>query len=155
MAAKFKKKPVEIEAMQWDGTLSSANEIMEWSSTNMGPRVVYNSFTNTKPEPHLNIFTMEGIMVASKNDWIIRGIHGEIYPCNPDIFEKTYAPSEEETGRTLFASTIGDVVIQIEEGQKPSNYIPSENEKNKPQDEFSNWAKEAFIELQKEMAKDK
>ena len=124
MAAKFKKKPVEIEAMQWDGTLSSANEIMEWSSTNMGPRVVYNSYTNTKPEPHLNILTMEGVMVARKNDWIIRGIHGEVYPCNPDIFEKTYAPSEEE-------------------------------EDNKPQDEFSNWAKEAFVKLQKEMVKDK
>ena len=122
MAAKFKKKPVEIEAMQWDGTLSSANEIMEWSRTDMGPRIVYNSYTNTIHEPHLNILTMEGVMVARKKDWIIRGIHGEVYPCNPDIFEKTYAPSEEE---------------------------------NKPQDEFSNWAKEAFVELQKEMAKDK
>lgn len=96
MAAKFKKKPLEIEAMQWDGTITSANEIMEWSRTSMGPRIVHNSYTNTIHEPHLNIFTMEGVMVARKHDWVIRGIHGEIYPCKPDIFEKTYALSEDE-----------------------------------------------------------
>ncbi|EEG24790.1 hypothetical protein EIKCOROL_00563 [Eikenella corrodens ATCC 23834] len=36
------------------------------------------------------INTLEGVMTASQGDWIIRGIHGELYPCKPDIFEQTY-----------------------------------------------------------------
>lgn len=38
----------------------------------------------------LNIPTLEGVMVASENDWIIKGVNGEFYPCKPDIFEKAY-----------------------------------------------------------------
>jgi hypothetical protein len=40
------------------------------------------------------ISTLEGVMEASKGDWIIRGISGEIYPCKPDIFEATYEAIE-------------------------------------------------------------
>ncbi|MFT8325383.1 hypothetical protein [Oenococcus sicerae] len=36
------------------------------------------------------IHTLEGIMKASKGDWIITGVNGERYPCKPDVFEKTY-----------------------------------------------------------------
>jgi hypothetical protein len=35
-------------------------------------------------------------MVAQENDWIIRGVKGELYPCKPDIFEATYEPAEPE-----------------------------------------------------------
>lgn len=38
----------------------------------------------------LTIDTLEGKMLASPGDWIITGVHGEQYPCKPDIFEKTY-----------------------------------------------------------------
>ena len=41
--------------------------------------------------------TLEGDMKASAGDWIITGVHGEQYPCKPDIFEKTY--EEVENGR--------------------------------------------------------
>ena len=34
----------------------------------------------------------EGRMKAKLGDYIIRGAHGEIYPCKPDIFLKTYEP---------------------------------------------------------------
>lgn len=44
----------------------------------------------------LDIITMEGKMHANIGDWIITGIHGEQYPCKPDIFEKTYERVEEE-----------------------------------------------------------
>ena len=44
----------------------------------------------------LDIITMEGKMHASIGDWIITGVHGEQYPCKPDIFEKTYERVEEE-----------------------------------------------------------
>lgn len=38
----------------------------------------------------ITIDTLEGKMLASPGDWIITGVHGEQYPCKPDIFEKTY-----------------------------------------------------------------
>lgn len=37
-----------------------------------------------------DIETLEGIMHASKGDYIIKGVDGEYYPCKPDIFKKTY-----------------------------------------------------------------
>lgn len=42
----------------------------------------------------MNIPTLEGLMIASEGDWIIRGVKGEIYPCKPDIFEATYEAVE-------------------------------------------------------------
>lgn len=38
----------------------------------------------------ITIDTLEGRMIAAPGDWIITGVHGEKYPCKPDIFEKTY-----------------------------------------------------------------
>ena len=43
----------------------------------------------------VGIQTLEGLMVASKGDWIIRGIKEELYPCKPDIFAMTYDLLEE------------------------------------------------------------
>ena len=42
----------------------------------------------------LLIPTLEGAMIANINDWIIKGVKGEIYPCKPDIFDMTYEPME-------------------------------------------------------------
>ena len=62
--AKFRKKPVIIEAYQTD--------------------------------KELDILTLEGVMHADVEDWIITGVKGEQYPCKPDIFEQTYEPVVEE-----------------------------------------------------------
>jgi hypothetical protein len=43
----------------------------------------------------LDIPTLEGTMRAEQGDWIIRGVHGEFYPCKPDIFAATYEPAED------------------------------------------------------------
>jgi len=45
----------------------------------------------------LIIKTLEGDMIANKDDWIIKGVNGEIYPCKPDIFEKTYEILERQS----------------------------------------------------------
>ena len=47
-------------------------------------------------DKELDIPTLEGIMHASIGDWIITGVHGEQYPCKPDVFEETYERVEEE-----------------------------------------------------------
>ena len=82
----FRKRPIVIEALQWKG--GSNIEIAAFLGDNSWK---YCYETNTTPEM-LEISTLEGTICASRNDWIIRGIQGEFYPCKPDIFEKTYEP---------------------------------------------------------------
>ena len=79
---KFRKRPVIIEALQFDG--ANGWDICDWAPG----MVVY----APQPEPHLLIQTLEGSMTGNPGDWIIRGVAGEYYPCKPDIFEHTYEP---------------------------------------------------------------
>lgn len=82
---KYIKKPVVIEAIQWKG-----NNFVE----------IDNFITiehETYPSQGIVIIpTLEGIHEASLNDYIIKGVKGEFYPCKPDIFEITYEPVEEK-----------------------------------------------------------
>lgn len=83
---KFKKKPIVIEAIQlkWENW----NEICEFVSEDY-----FGGGFNPNKDIDvvgLKIKTLEGTMEAVENDWIIKGINGEFYPCKPDIFEKTY-----------------------------------------------------------------
>ncbi len=84
---RFRKKPVEIEATQFDGTVESANQILGWIGSNGADA---KRIHTTQPERGIAIATLEGDMHASSGDWIIRGVKGEFYPCKPDIFEATY-----------------------------------------------------------------
>ena len=92
----YRKKPVEIQAMHWDGTAESATPIIQWVLTG-GHAARYECADskgcggdNSVGSHVLEIDTLEGAITASPNDWIIRGIKGEFYPCKPDIFEATY-----------------------------------------------------------------
>lgn len=85
--AKFRKKPVVIEAVQWTGDILDAETIVEFAANAAQPTV---GFQGDK----LVIYTLEGVMEASPGDWIIRGVKGEMYPCKPDIFAATYEPSD-------------------------------------------------------------
>ena len=76
---KFRKKPVVIEAIQYDGSRENLASILKLGNSSI---MLY-------PD-HLVIKTLEGNHRADKGDWIIRGIKGELYPCKPDIFEQTY-----------------------------------------------------------------
>lgn len=101
---KFRKKPVVIDAVQWTGknhremfnflggedtdyiTASGVNFYIDWS----------------KVEGGLIIKTLEGEHIATIGDWIIKGVHGEYYPCKPDIFEKTYEEVESTEAEDKF-----------------------------------------------------
>lgn len=76
---KFRKKPVEIEAIEWDGNIETAEKLNDWS----GGTANYES-------GELTISTLEGVMSASVGDWIIKGIADECYPCKPEIFKESY-----------------------------------------------------------------
>lgn len=94
--AKFRKKPVEIEAITFDelvefGLKSPGVNIvagMPWSFDYQGHPV-----THETDDCYL-IPTLEGVMRMERGDMLITGVKGEIYPCKPDIFEKTYEPVE-------------------------------------------------------------
>jgi hypothetical protein len=78
--AKYRKKPVVIEAVRFDGTDESCDWIYEELKKGTIGRTAI----------HLHIKTLEGIMKADIGDYIIKGVSGEFYPCKPDIFHKTY-----------------------------------------------------------------
>lgn len=80
---KYRKKPIEIEAIQWDG--ENTTEILEF--------VGGNGFYQKLDVPHMVIYTLEGRMYAQVGSWIVKGIKGEFYPVRPDIFEASYEPA--------------------------------------------------------------
>lgn len=83
--ATFRKKPVEITAVLFDGSTES---LIALNSSQFGLNPVKLVCENDKD--YIIIPTLEGNMRASVGDYIIRGVNGEFYPCKPDVFNKTY-----------------------------------------------------------------
>jgi hypothetical protein len=82
----FRKKPVVIEAKQL--TRENGHELAAWC---LGTWVdLYGRGDRGEDISHVAIQTLEGRMRADLDDWIIKGVKGEFYPCKPDIFEATY-----------------------------------------------------------------
>lgn len=93
----YRKKPVIIDAMQFETNNESGtknmDDIVSWINESeekdrgimvkAGPHAYHNG-------TDIFIPTLEGVMTAQCRDWIIKGIKGEFYPCKPDIFEATY-----------------------------------------------------------------
>jgi hypothetical protein len=96
--AKFRKKPVVIEAHHFvDGCWSGGN-VPEWyTEAFMANRIMHHAADDSwrSPVTHATIATSEGAMRADIGDWIIKGIKGEMYPCKPDIFAATYKVVDE------------------------------------------------------------
>lgn len=103
--SRYRKKPVTIETMQWDGTAAGATPIIDWIlSTGERSARYHEPQPETKVKgkvvreavPALIVIeTLEGAMHATAGDWIIRGVQGEHYPCKPDIFAATYEAVEQ------------------------------------------------------------
>lgn len=81
---KYRKKPVVIEAVQWTG-----ENLKEMRYFTGKPLLFFDSHSRS-----FIIETLEGDMVASVGDYIIKGVQGEFYPCKPDIFEATYEEAD-------------------------------------------------------------
>lgn len=85
---KFRKKPVVIDAVQWDGSYESMESVAK-----VFPDLVTRCLNCSRNENTVQLWeigTLEGGHIVSPCDWIIRGVAGEYYPCKPDIFEMTY-----------------------------------------------------------------
>lgn len=110
-AAPFRKKPIEVEAIRWDGTDETSLAAREWAEPAVaivdtdhiqhlwdydgGCYVLPSGKTIFAPyrQRCLIVLTLEGEMVAKPGWWIIRGVQGEFYPCDPDVFASTYDPA--------------------------------------------------------------
>ena len=103
---KFIKKRVVIEAVHWDG--NEVSETPDWilEALNSGVLVRFGD--------KVWVRTLEGVMTASPRDYIIRGVDGELYPCKPDIFEKTYEKVEE--GKESENLNFGEVIEILKQG---------------------------------------
>lgn len=85
---KFRKKPVVIEAIQWNGA-GLQLPLPDWLVAALH-KDAPESGAIIRDGNSLNIYTLEGCMRAAPDDWVICGIKGELYPCKPDIFSATY-----------------------------------------------------------------
>jgi len=81
---KYRKKPIVIEAVQWNGMNEEEIYLLTHGKANYCAN-----------ECRMFIPTLEGDMEASVGDFIIKGVNGEFYPCKPDIFQKTYEEVDE------------------------------------------------------------
>lgn len=79
----YRKKPITIEARRY--TAESKDDIIKWLKECNQTYYIHGD--------SLRIVTLEGEIRAQFDDWIIKGVHGEFYPCKPDIFLATYESS--------------------------------------------------------------
>lgn len=94
---KYRKKPVEIDAVQLLPNKQSVIEVYEFIHGEgsiilncQTDRNKFDDYVDMVSQSGMDIKTLEGIIHASINDFVIKGVKGEFYPCKPDIFEMTY-----------------------------------------------------------------
>jgi hypothetical protein len=87
---RYRKRPVMIEAMHFTGedVAVVGHEIAKWCGGRFDADAKPSDPTDVRYT--ILIPTLEGIITANAGDYVIRGVHGEFYPCKPDIFTLTY-----------------------------------------------------------------
>lgn len=86
---KYRKKPVVVEAVRF---LGYYNHFPDWAHKAITTAIASRDGVS---ESRCFIRTLEGELLCSYGDWLIRGVKGEVYPCKNDIFEATYEPADD------------------------------------------------------------
>lgn len=91
----YRKKPVVIEAVQlcwknWNDVCGLLGPIISPDNPGRESETCSDPCGEESPFIELTIPTLEGDHIAKHGDWLIKGVANEIYPCKPDIFDKTY-----------------------------------------------------------------
>lgn len=90
--AKYRKKPIVIEAIQVTKEMrNDLGPFPDWAL----PHLKGGRTDKIENSEWIVVETLEGDMRVSDGDYLIQGVNGEVYPCKPDIFEKTYEEVEE------------------------------------------------------------
>ena len=89
---KYRKRPIVVEAWQYPGG-SIDNSWPEWVREKYADSTIRETGASWGD---LSIVTLEGNLILRPLSWIIKGVNGEIYPCDPDVFEKTYEEWDDD-----------------------------------------------------------
>lgn len=89
---KYRKKPVVIEAFKYDGDFMHSNG--DYYAPDLAVDALNCGIMKFINKGDLIIKTLEGDMTVNVNDYVIKGVNEELYPCKPDIFKKTYEKVE-------------------------------------------------------------
>lgn len=114
---KYRKKPIEIEALQWTG--ENQREMFDFLTNYEKVDEYMNSVGDNFYIDHdrvrggLVIKTLGGEHIASINDVIIKGINGEFYPCKSDIFEKSYEKVIDTDNNDVMQDTISKYITYL------------------------------------------
>lgn len=85
MVKRYKTKPCEIEAIEF--IRESYIDVINFTDNKAKDLIVENCIDG---KAYCKIETLEGDMMATEGDFIIKGLRGEFYPCKPDVFKKKY-----------------------------------------------------------------
>lgn len=108
---RYVKKPIAIEAVKWKGF--NNDEIKDFAGDSVKIEVIREGDADNgiPPSVDCSIETLEGVMKANVGDYIIKGVNGEFYPCEQDIFEKTYDKADDSSVMRL-----GDAIEVLKQG---------------------------------------
>lgn len=90
----FRKKPIVVEAIRIADAMQHAR--VSWSKLPGWLRKAYEAGKIIFASNAISIATPQGRLVGLRNDWLIRGVEGELYPCSAEAFAQTYEPVESE-----------------------------------------------------------
>lgn len=117
---KYRKKPVVIEAVQWNGNPIEVQRFCQTAKVEVLNDAAW-KVGIAAPSVKVVVPTLEGDMEVSFGDFVIKGVNGEFYPCKPDVFKKTYEPvdevEEDEDGRlVVLPCKVGDSGVWVHNG---------------------------------------
>ena len=97
---RYKKKPVVVFAIRWTG--NNLKDVIAFTGLHESAKKwTWEEYEEVVRKEGLKIFTLEGPLMASIGDMIVRGIAGEFYPCKPDIFKNTYEEIDDDLATIL------------------------------------------------------
>lgn len=120
---KYRKKPVVVEAIQWNGV--NLQEIIDFVGNKLEYHICDTAWEVGKGRPQvtMKIKTLEGEHIATEGDYIIKGVHVEFYPCKPDIFKKTYEPATNTHYDRIKAMSVEEMAeMLLEKMEKTMSY---------------------------------
>lgn len=132
---KITKKPITVEAVQWDGTAACATEVIDWVLNQGGTANFYCSVTDgtaicygDRDAHTIKVHTFEGVHDITPGSWVIRGVQGEFYGIKDDILHETYTIDSEveyETNERAFLAE-PEAMFQVED--LPRSFVKDPNQ---------------------------
>jgi hypothetical protein len=127
---RYRKKPVEIEAIRWSGT--NLKEVIDFTGLHpSADKWTWEEYTAVVRKRGLKIFSLEGSnFIVTNGDYIIKGVKGEFYACKPDIFWLTYQRADASMPASETNTGTGQ-----DSGELPAEPLPGATSRSTPSGE--------------------